>query len=821
MCPVSKYPQNYLDSIQKQTITPIVVVEIEGIDFLSTAPLFKRIRYGDPGVEYGDPIVYGQLIPRDDFRDIMSIDVGSLKISQTIEPESGRGNTTLMTLAFIDKDEYMSQVISPGVLIPEILGQRVRIHLGMQGTSFPEDFFTVFRGYVSRTQSNAGMVTMQLSDASLKRRQELFKDGKSELTSDILAADTTIPVNSTANFYDHILGPDGTYDTSVKTYVRIGDEIIEYGPGDLTPTSITNAIRGARGTAAEDHDEDDEVTHAIEVTGNAYDLLLKLMLSGWNGHYKTAVPLVSVVTTDIDTGPVSNGVVLDGLDAIEDLGIAEGSYFDIVGGPNAGSYTVVGFMDFQEFPNRIVLLSQALVDEPVAAGTASLRSQFDTFPVFAGLKLDPLDVDVATHLSIRNDFLSQDQMQFFRDQAETGKTFLESQIHLPMRTYSITRYGRISAAVNRPPIADQTIPELNIDNILNPQEIAVERAINNRRLFNSIKYVYDRRDDGTYASVAYEIDTDSLTKIGISQVLPIVADGIRTALNGAAIATKNGQYFLSRFKNGAYEIPVKTNFMVGGRIELADSVLLRDDGTLFITNFSTGRRDLGAKLFEVIGRELDIKSGICSLKLLSTIGYEVNDRFATIAPSSLVASGTTTSAVITGSFGEVYPGQEYRKWEDLVGQEVVVHDDLWTVSGVTTFTGFDTGNPFKMNFSPALAFTPLAGYIVDLAEYAVPDPAVGEVAKTLFTYVDPTVPIVTGISPTQFTVSAPDAAKFTVGLPVLVRSADWSTLSPEVAVTDITGVTITVSAALGFTPALGQYVELIGFTDGGGPYRIL
>jgi hypothetical protein len=390
-----------------------------------------------------------------------------------------------------------------------------------------------------------------------------------------------------------------------------------------------------------------------------------------------------------------------------------------------------------------------------------------------------------------------------------------------MRTYSISRYGRISAAVNRPPIADQTIPELNINNILNPQEISVDRALNTRRLFNSIKYTYDKRDDGTYESVAYEIDTNSLTNIGIAQVLPIVADGLRTALNGAAIAAKNGQYFLSRFKNGAYEIPIKTNFMVGGRIELADSVILRDDGTLFITNFSTGRRDLGVKLFEVIGRDLDIKSGICSLKLLSTIGYEVNDRFATISPSSLVSSGTTTTAVIMGSFGEVYPGQEYKKWEDLVGQQVVVHDELWTVSGVTTFTGFSTGNPFEMNFSPALGFAAAAGHIVDLAEYAVPLPTDGQISKTLFTFVDPTVGVVTGISDTQFTVSVPDAAKFTVGLPVLVRNADWSILSPEVTVTDITGVTITVSASLGFTPALGQYVELIGFTDGGGPYRIL
>lgn len=823
---ITVYPQKYLDANTQQTKTPTVVVSIEGLDFLSNAPLFSRIRYGDPNLNYGDPgLVYGGLRRRADVRDYISIDKGSLVIQQKVEPEQGRGNISLMTLAFIDKDEYMSQVISPGVLIPEILGKRIRIYLGFQNISFPDDYFTVFRGYVTGTTSGAGFVTLQLSDASIKRKQELFTAFSATLTGDIDAVTLTIPVSSTTGAYDQILGPNAAYDSSVKTYIKIGDEFMEYGPGALSPTSITVLSRGDRGTTAATHSSGDAVSHAIEITGNAYDILLKLMLSGWEGPYLDSVPVASFVATNGVIGPKPNAIVLGGSkDAIDDYGLAVGDYITVSGSGsgNNGAVKVIGFLPLDNFQNNVILTNGTFTTEgPPSAAVLSLRSQFDTLPILSSLKLDPIDVDVATHITIRNNFLSQDSMQFFKDAPESnGKTFLESQIHLPMSSYAVTRYGKISAAINKPPVADQKLPVLDKDTILYPDKITVTRATNNRRLFNEIKYDYDKDDAGNYLKTSYFLDDTSLVNIGLVSQLPIQADGLKTALNGLAIVNRHSKFLLSRYKNGAYDITVNTNWEVGGVIETGDAVLVVDNGGLQITNFNTGKRDLGTQLFEVIDRKLDIKTGQSTLQLLSSPGYTTSDRYATISPSSLVDTATSSEIVIKGSFGEVFPGQEYLKWSDYIGQTILVHSYDWSVSGTTVLLGFDSTNQFKMLLSPPLGFTPASNYIVDIPFYSTSsDPNVDSLYKLIHAHIDPTINVTSGTSDAVFDVSS--SSDFFIGSIILVHNADYSILSPEVSVTNIVGTTITVGTSLGFTPASGQKVELIGFADKQGAYRIL
>lgn len=823
---LSVYPQKYLDTNTQQTKTPAVVVQIEGIDFLSNTPLYTRIRYGDPNIIYGQPgLVYGGLIRRPGVRDYLSIDQSSLVIQQKVEPESGRGNVSIMTLGFIDKDGYMSQVISPGIIVPEILGRRVRIYLGFSNTSFPEDYFTVFRGYITGTTSGSGYVTLQLSDASLKRRQVLFSEYRTSLTAPIDNVTLSVPVTSTEGAFDQVLGPSGAYDSGVKTYLKVADEFMQYGPGALGPTSFTVLSRGSRGTTAVAHTTDDEVAHAIELTGNAYDLLLKLMLSGWNGPCIENISILSFVQTSPTIGAMVNAITLPlGVNAVDDYGIAVGDYLTVTGSAgNNGTYKVTGFLDYDELVNNIVLTDGTFVFEYPTTAVMDLRSQYDTFPIEAGLKLDPVDVDVASHVQIKNNFLSQDQLQFFiKDPESSGKTFLESQIHLPMSTYPVTRYGKISAAINKPPIAAQKLPVLDKDTILNPDKIVVTRATNNRRLFNEIKYTYDKDDAGNYLSTSYYIDSESLTNIGIASQLPIISDGLRSTLNGTSIANRHANFLLSRYKSGAYEISVETNWQVGGIIETGDSVLVKDNGGLKITNFNTGERDLGTQLFEVIDRKLDIKSGRSTLQLLSSPGYSVSNRYATISPSSKISSATTSYVIIKESYGGVYPGREFLKWSDFVGQRVLIHSYDWVTSEETTFTGFDPTNNFKMMLDPPLSFIPSVDDIVDIPFYPTnTDIHDQEIYKLLYIHIDPTLTIVSGTSGTVFDLSAPDAARTQVGLPILIHNADYSILSPESIVLSVVGTTVTVKTDLGFTPAAGQKVELVGFQDGGGAYRIL
>src|SRR5437762_2541454 len=128
------YPSRYLLLNSSQTKQLSLVVQIEGVPYyLALGPLYRRIRYGDPDVNYGDPgLIYGGLKLRSDFKDYISLE-SALSIGQKIEPEQGRSAVSIMSIVLVDKDGFASQLMSPGILIPEVLGNpMVRVWLGYQ-----------------------------------------------------------------------------------------------------------------------------------------------------------------------------------------------------------------------------------------------------------------------------------------------------------------------------------------------------------------------------------------------------------------------------------------------------------------------------------------------------------------------------------------------------------------------------------------------------------------------------------------------------------------------------------------------------------------
>lgn len=824
------YPSKYLLFNSQQTKTLALVVQIEGVDnVFTTVPLFTRVRYGDPGIYYGQPgLIYGGLRALPNVKSYLT-DQTTMTISQRIEPEQGRGSVSTMNLVFIDKDGYMSKVISPGVIVDEPLGNKeVKCYLGFQGTSFPEDFFVVFRGFISQTNYQPGKVQIQLSDPNAKRRQQVGFSPTTQTTSALDNSQTTIPVNDAADFFQQILGPNGGYDSTVKTYIKIDDEVMEYGPTGLTPSVIT-VTRGARGTTADAHDIASDVSNTIEISGNGIDIALKLMMSGWNGPYLMDLPVASIVNTlDPLQGNISNAVVLTA-DAVLDYGIAVGAYVTIAGSTmgNDGTYIVVGIGESQERPNRIVFVDTNLtVESPATGVTLSVRSQYDTYPEAMGSKLLGQEVDIARHVSIRNNFLSQGSAsyRFYITEPFSAKTFIESEICLPFGLYSITRFGAISLNITKPPIADERLQFITANNLIEPESISMMRGINSRRFFNEVQYFYDADDNGSFQSRVVLLDTESLSKITISSILPINSKGLRTDLGAPTIINNRGTFLLNRYKNTALELQIKTNWEVGSLIETGDIVAVQDDGTLHIINFRNGSRNLETGLFEVIDRQLDVKNGNITLKLLQDFSFQIDDRFATISPSSNIIAGSTTSQIkIEDSYGSLYPLNEKKKWENLEGNLVTIHDILYTDVQTTTFTGFSPTDKYLMLLDPPLATPPPAGYVVDISDYPTSTlPSDGNLLKLLFAHIDPTILVATGISNTQFTVAPGDVATFFVGSKILIHDAAYNPdFSPEVVITDITGVTITVDRSLTFTPSAGEFIELIGFPDHGGAYRII
>lgn len=808
-------------------------MQIDGVpQNITLGPLLKSPLYGDPTLTYGKSgLFYGGYILWDaaTFNSFISVE-SALTIGQTVEPEQGRSSLQQITVVVIDKNQYFTNLLSPGMVVDEPMGNKlVKIYLGFLDSSFPQDYVTVFVGYISSIKYSPGKYYLQLSDAGSKQRAQLFYTGTSALTADINTSVTSIPVLATTDFVTSIQGPDGSYDASVIPYLAIDDELMSYDPHTgLAPTAVT-VVRARRGTTAAAHTNGTQFTNTFQLQGNAIDLALKIMLSGWNGPYLTGITCQAL--QDTGSGIVANALVFaQTVDVVDKYGLTTGDWITVSGSGsgNNGTYQVGTIVSINGGSNNMILMTTNFpaTENPATTILLAMRSQYDTLPVFFGMKMAPTEVDVAQYQLLKNQFFSQNAytLQFYITDRTDGKSFIESEIMLVLGAYRITRFGRISMTIAKPPIAGQKLSVIDQTCVVDPNNMSLERSTNNRLYFNEIQYRYDLMDDGsTFLSVNSVIDTNSLSLVGISSVLPIPSKGLRTSLGALTLVNSRGKFLLNRYKTGAIKITLKVNWTVGASIETGDVVLLNDNGELQLPNFNTGVRDLGSQLFEVIDRKFDIKSGQVSLGLLGNVLYALTDRFATIAPSSLIDVGSSTTVlIIKDSFGALFPADEQAKWTQVIGTKIHIHSYDYTYSQVTTLNGFDVGNPYAMLVSPALPTAPPAGYIVDVADYPNnTDPTDDQINKLLWAFLTPSVTVVSGISATAFTVGSGDIGKFSTGQPILIHNTSYSILSPECIVDTIVGNQINLKSSLGFTPSAGQICEDIGFIDGGKPYKIL
>lgn len=829
-------------------------MKIEGIsDVFGISDTYTTVRYGDLGLVYGLPgLVYGGLRKVGGANGVGGIKSyimldGGMVIQQRIEPEQGKGNIGTLTMTLIDKNGDVSYLLAPGNVVDEIMcSKQVTIYIGFQQTSFPEDYVILFRGYITQLDCPPGMVRFQLSDGTMKSRQPVFDTPTTAVTTPIDAVQTTIPVLNTDSFYAQILGPDGSYDSIVHTAIVIDSEIMEYGSSGITGPTSFSVTRGSLGSQATTHDNGAAVSNSIQFGQlasnggvNFITLALKLLLSGWNGPCETNIALTSIGYQDLSMAMPTTDLtafVLATDDADLDLGLTVGDYFYITGSSNSGnnlSGVITGLADLNSF-TRIIYTNQTFnAFETPTNAVAAFRSKYDTLPVAAGSKCRMRDVDVATMEAVRGNYFTSGiyQVCIYYDSPVFAKDAIATDLFLPMGCYQISRYGRISISVTKPPLPGSTgkLVELNYNNVLNPQNIVVNRSTNNRTFYNQVSYEYDYNVvNQQFASVSYYIDTTSLNNFNQTLTLPIQAKALATVLGGAAVAQIRGQALLTRYKSVALMISITVNWSVGSLIEVSDIVLLNDNGQLKIMNFQTGERNIGSQLFEVIDRSYNVTAGNVTLKLLGGLGFNVNSRFGLISPSSILASGSTSTLLrLSASYGQTNIANEVAKWTPFIGQPIVVHSPDYSVIGTSNLIQVNTGDATAYDIYPALGFTPAAGYILEIADYpSDANASTNSKYKALFGYITPSIQIVSGLSSTSFTVGAGDVSNFIVGNTLIVRKNDWTVYSQEVTIQSVVGTTITVSAALKnqitntpFTPTSAYLAEGLGFNDKLGYYR--
>ena len=846
---MAKITDSNFDAVNAQNVKlPVIILEIAGVPTIyASTQVFTNIRYDDPDVFYDGVFVYDGLRPlppsgSNPVKNYIDRQGSNASISQKLEQWDGRASIETLSIKLIDKNSELTNLLTPGNVITDIINAKVKVWFGYQNLSYPDDYIRIFSGYINKYIAGQGYVVFNFTDPSSKRQQQIFNPATTTVKNNIDAGDSNIVLTSTSQLYKTITNAKGVTDSAVTIGIIIGDEIITFTNAafNIDGFTLNGVTRGAFGTTPASHAIGDQVDNFLQISDNPITIALKVMLSGWNGPCFEDIGLRGIVNTDNGLTVADSITFNQGIDLKRDYGLAEGDFITLSGSSNPSNndtFTIAQFFN----DNRSVLVEETgiLVQEnPPVATVSAFRSQFDTLPETAGITLTTDEVDTNQHIYLRNTFIAFDFTMQIKASADSGKTWIEENLMKPIAGYSLTQGSRVSMGLTHPPLTTDFSKILNHTNVVDAKEIQVVRGVNERFFYNEIKfnYAYDLIQDTFFKQYVVE-DVGAEQRMGQVSTLEIDVKGLPGDETSVQILSERAERLLLRYRYAAETVALKTTFGVGNTIDSGDIVVLSDKMTngkqtpvLQISNTETGKRGIYNRVMEVQERSILLTEGKTKLNLLSNLGFSTTDRYAVIAPASLVDTGSSdTRFQIKESFGGRYPGQEYRKWQNYQGLKIRVHSPDFTRNAQAVFH-LDSFNPFVFNLETSLGFTPQADDIVEFADYSDTSALDQQAVKSRYVSICNTGVVLSGSSSTVFTLQTGQGANYVTGNIVYVQSPNGTTrFSQEFKIISIVGDQITIGQIqtgvgdpnLGFTPQAGDFMKLGGFLDGGQSYRFV
>lgn len=811
--------QNAQDKIDSQNKKPSLVLEIDGYDYkFSLSRLDRVIRVGDVGLTVDGSWVIGGTRSDESLLPYISLEGTTQSISQQMQQDKGGASSvSSIQVSIIDYREKVTELVSPGFVLDDLLGRSAWVYLGFQDTLFPEDHVIIFSGIIDEI-SATGNITLNIAHPEQLKRQEIFISTETALNGGINSIVTTITLDSVENF----LSP---YSTEFLTYVKIDDEIIRYTGINTGLNQLTGCTRAQFGTVAASHSDDASVSSFYRLIGSANDLALKVLMSGPDEYWVEDIPVGNFVRSaaGVDT---ADTIFIPGVDIKQKYGVNVGDYLTTTLATNSAnnvSLETISSIEITDDGSIITASGAGFVLEVVSSALIKFKSQYNVLP--DGLGLGGSEVDVEEFNRINTIFASyMPDFDFYLTSTVNGKEFLDKEILYPANMFSLPRKGRVSLGVVSPPLAVATLPVIDASNIIQPEKISIKRTIG-RYFYNTVIYKYDFDAVETDKPLAgyIRIDEDSknrIKKVG-TKSLVINSKGLRNTADTTTILDINTQRVLDRYKFAAEMFNISVFYGIGYLIEVGDIVYFGDEN-LRILDSKNGRRGFEPRLCEIVDKKMNIATGRIDLTLVDT-NYSTEGRYGIFSPASIVGVGSTpTELVITSSYGTAAYELEKDKWTGYIGENLLIHDANWTTTYNTVLRGFDPSDPTIMLID-SIGVSLSAGFIVEIEQYSSSsNPEDSIKYKSIHCYFNPTISVASGTSNTVFSVGAGDVSKLFVGATIMVHDDDFSDYSPEVKVTDIVGTTVTVSASLGFTPSSSHYIEYVGFSSDEGPaYRWL
>jgi hypothetical protein len=711
-------------NLQKTEIKPILVLEIEGVPFLITSDVVKKVPlYGDEGLEYGSPgLFYGGLFNYNpsEIKPLISLDGTTTQIRQSLEPDKARSTSvSQMTITLIDKNKEATKLLAGAY--GEVIFKKVKLWVTFgDNNAFNEDYIIIFRGVIESVSAEQGRCRLFLNSPDQKKRSRVYIKPDTELDGAIDASQTTLNVADIENFF---IVPDhpaySPKDESLKTYVRIEDEIIEFT--GITGNQLTGLVRGSLGTTAAAHNDETQVEGFLKLEGHAMDLALKIMLSD-----KDQTPYLdnlnaSAVNFD-GFSAAENTIFFQGIDFTRDAQVLIGDFIKTSGftesANNLNTWTEILDFGVNDLGSYIVVDADLDYESP-ATGSVDFLSQYNTLGSF-GTKMDQDEVDIEKHLFLKNSFLSQYNMRFFiRDDIESGKDFIEQELYLPTSCYGLPTDAeglcRVSVGIHKPPIPGSNIITASVDNVLNAKDLAIQRSVN-KNYYSAVVTLFEDRP------IDEELRRRSITIVGTPQIpqagnktLVIESRGLKNVFNAKFLAERAHERVLQRYSGAAeFMTNVKMHFRDAVQVVPGDVIVMDPRGLNLIDNESESR-DKPPLLMEVVNRSVDIKNGSATLELVAS-GFNILARFGLISPASRITNVLSqTRFVISFVYSpSQYGPSEYRKWNRMRRPKVRIRRADFSQTFTTTLISASSNS---VEILDAPNFTLQVDDIMEFADY--------------------------------------------------------------------------------------------------------
>lgn len=721
-----RYSSTLIRSLDKTNIKPILVLEIDSIPFLIGSDTIKKIlRYGDEGLLYGDAgLVYGGLSPIPGQKTIISLEGTTTSIKQELQPDKARGSSiSSMRIKLADIDKEATK-IATGFYGEDILYKDVKLWLGFgDQISFNDDYILIFRGLIESLSIGQSSVTLNLSSPDQKRRQAIALKGDTELQSAITDVQTSIPLDSVENFLTvpvHPLYPSG--DQSLKTYVRIEDEIIQYT--GISGNQLTGCTRGALSTVAIAHDAGTQSETFLVLEGNIFDLALKIMLSDKDlTPYIEDLPATSVGI--VNGNSIANAIFFINSDFVRDYSVNAGDYITTSGftegANNLGSYTEILGVEILDSGSYIIVDS-ALDLEASATGSVSFLSKYNTLGDF-GLGMNTEEIDIEKHIFLKENFLnSADVRIYIRDEIDEAKEFIELELYKIFACYSLPSdkrgLSRLSVGYHVAPLPLEQIITVSKENVINPDNIKSERSINKYH-YNAVGFVYnDSPLDDVLRKKIFQVIGTQLVPTG-NKILKIEAKGFRDDLGAQTESTRSATRLLDRYKGAAEFYPgVEIEFSSGVLVNIGDIVIM-DPTDLNLPNRLNSTRNKEPLLMEVLNKSTSIKDGKTVLSLIDT-SFDITSRLGLVSPTSKITKVIDQTQFYLehpiGSDYSKYGIFEGRKWDNYIGASVEIYNSDFTQSDTAIILSV-IDNVMKIDSAPV--FTATANtHFIKLSDYS-------------------------------------------------------------------------------------------------------